>query len=175
MTFSCTKKVLDKLKKYKAIENDKVEIGLFNWYIDLINLERKNYFLFTHSKTLFSFFIYAGTKKELQNIETLFESKLQEQIIKEIGTDPMLLQKIFPEKKEYRFIKTNSRAVLGSMNDFKNQIKVHIWHKGSLNQTYDLINHLLNDVPMGALKYKCSMGTLKYKCPRNAMKQELGV
>jgi len=67
MIFSCTKKVLDKVKKHHSVLSDKTEVGFYNWYVDLINLERKNYFLFTHSQTLFSFFLYAGTKVELQN------------------------------------------------------------------------------------------------------------
>lgn len=153
MIFSCTQRVLDKIKKYKDIENSKEEIGLCNWYVDMLNLERKNYFLFTNSKTLFSFFVYAGTKNELMNIETIFENKLKEQIIREIGTSEKYLKYLFPKDKRDRFLKTNSRSILGSMNDFKIQIKVQIEHKGELKHTYDLINHLINRVPMGGLKY----------------------
>jgi len=163
MIFSCTKKVQDKLKKYKPIESNKEETGFYNWYVDLINLERKNYFLFTNSKTLFTFFVYAGTKKELTNIENIFENKLEEQIIREVGTNPQFIKKVFNEKK-YRFVKTNSRSILGSMNDFKIQIKIQVQHKGKLEFTYDLINHLINEVPMG---------TLKYAQPVEVMRKEL--
>jgi hypothetical protein len=154
MVFSCTKKILDKIKKQKVIEDNKVEIDFYNWYVDLINLERKNYFLFTNSKTLFSFFLYAGTKKKIDNLEEIFEEKLKEQIIRQIGTNQNYLNSLFSTPKEYRFVKTNSRSVLGSMNDFKFQIKVQIQHKGELKHTYNLINHLINQVPMGGLKYK---------------------
>lgn len=153
MVFSCTKKVLDKIKKYKTVEIDKEEIGFYNWYIDLINLERKNYFLFTNSKTLFSFFVYAGTKKELINIEKIFETKLKELIVREIGTSSKYFENLLPNNNTFRFLKTNSRSIIGSMNDFKIQIKVHIQHKGELKYSYDSINHLINKVPMGALKY----------------------
>lgn len=40
-----------------------------------------------------------------------------------------------------------------SKSENKIQIKVQIQHKGKLESTYDLINHLINEVPMGALKY----------------------
>lgn len=152
MIFSCTKKVLEKLKKYKTIESEKGEDGLYNWYIDLLNLERKNYFIFTNSKTLFTFFVYAGTQRELKNIESIFEDKLKEQIIREVGTNPRYLEQLF-SGKAYRFMKTNSRSILGSMNDLKFQIQVQIQHKGKLLHTYDLINHLINEVPMRALDY----------------------
>lgn len=161
MIFSCTKKVLDKIKKYKAIETEKEEIGFYNWYVDLINLERKNYFLFTNSKTLFSFFLYAGTKKELNNIEELFESKLKELVIREIGTSPKYFEKLFPECTNSRFLKTNSRSVLGSMNDFKFQIKSQLEYRGKLEHNYNLINHLINEVPMGAMKYALPVTLMK--------------
>lgn len=164
MIFSCTKKVIDKIKKYKPVEKSKESIGLYNWYVDLINLERKNYFLFTNSKTLFSFFVYAGTKKELENIETIFESRLREQVIRDIGTLKEYQDKALFSNENYRFVKTNNRSILGSMNDFKHQIKIQVWHKGELSKTYELINHLLNEVPMGGIDYDF---------PKRRMKKEL--
>ncbi len=160
MIFSCTKKVQDKLKKYKVIESNKEEIGFHNWYVDLINLERKNYFLFTNSKTLFSFFVYAGTKNELTNIENIFENKLKEQIIREVGTNSQFLNKLFNEKN-YRFVKTNSRSVLGSMNDFKFQIKVILQQEEKLESSSNLIIHLINKAPMTALKYGAPAEVMK--------------
>jgi len=164
MVFSCTKKVIDKISKYKKVENAKEDLGFHNWYVDLINLERKNYFLFTNSETLFSFFVYAGTKKELENLEHIFEEKLKEQIVREVGTSIKYLDELFPKTGAYRFVKTNSRSVLGSMNDFKFQIKTHIWHKGELSQTHDYINHLINRVPMRGINMEQ---------PKAKMKQEL--
>ena len=154
MIFSCTKKVLDKLKKHKPVENAKEEIGPYNWYVDLINLDRKNYFLFTHSKTLFSFFVYAGTKKQLVNIELIFAQRLQEQIIRDIGTLDSYQEKLFPpEDHPHRFIKTNSRSVVGSMVDFKYQLHAHNEGPGSIIEKYERLNQWLNQLPMGALKY----------------------
>jgi hypothetical protein len=163
MNFSCTKKVLDKLKKYKSIENSKAEIGIWNWYVDQINLERKNYFLFTNSKTLFSFILYAGTKRELENIEFLFEEKLKEMIIREIGSNSKYIENALKESNSHKFMKTDSRSVLGSMNDFKQQIRVQLWHKGELAQTYDLINHYINEVPMGAINYNSPSTEMKHE------------
>ncbi len=157
MIFSCTKKVQDRLKKYKEVEGVKEDTGLYNWYIDQVNLERKNHFLFTHSETLFSFLIYAGTKKELQNIEEIFTNKLKEQIIREIGTLDKYIHNAFPDKLEFRFIKTNSRSVLGSMNDFKHMVRTHI-HYGD---NFDVINHRINKIPMGMLKYDYPVRRMK--------------
>ena len=161
MIFSCTKKVLDKIRKYKTIEIEKEEIGFYNWYVDLLNLERKNYFLFTNSKTLFSFFVYAGTKNELKSIEEIFQTKLKELIDREIGSNTKNFENLFPVNKKFRFLKTNSRSILGSMNDFKHQIKIQLQHKGELKYSYDLINHLINEMPMGSLKYSQPVELMK--------------
>lgn len=154
MVFSCTKKVRDKIKKYQSIEDDKVEVGLSNWYVDLIVLERRSHFLFTNSKTLFSFFVYAGTKNEFKKMGELFEKKLEEQIIREVGSNPKYLEILLAEGNRDRYVKTNSRSVLGSINDFKYQISVHVEYDGGSRESYDKINHLLNKVPMKMLKYK---------------------
>jgi hypothetical protein len=165
MIFSCTKKVQDKLKKYKKIESEKAEVGFYNWYVDLINLQRKNYFIFVNSKTLFCFFIYAGTKKELTNIEQLFENQLKEQIIRNISVSDEILKAAFPEKDEpFRFLKTNSKSVLGSMNEFKYNLKVQVQYRGLSKETFPKINYLLTDIPMGGMKYKM---------PKNLMREEL--
>lgn len=161
MIFSCTKKVLDKLKKYKAVENAKEEVGRYNWYVDLINLDRKNYFLFTHSETLFSFFVYAGTKKQLENIELIFAQRLQEQIIRDIGTLDIYLENLFPPKDNHRFIKTNNRSIVGSMVDFKNQLYAHNYGPGNIIEKYDLLNQMLNKIPMSYLKYKYPKVSMK--------------
>ncbi|MFT4666417.1 MAG: hypothetical protein ACI8YQ_004580 [Polaribacter sp.] len=152
ITFSCTGKVLKRLKTYKVIENTKDEINFHNWYVDQINLGRKNYFLFTHSTSLFSFFVYAGTKKELVDIESIFKEKAIEVATNDLGLPKEYILDLFPGGEKYRFNKTNSRSVLGSMSDFKYQITAHIDHDGGFNKPSGVIAHYLNRCPMGALK-----------------------
>lgn len=161
ITLSCTSKVQTGLKKHKAIIPDKEDIGFYNWYVDQINIARKSYFLFTHSESLFSFFIYAGTKEELVNIEKLFEEKAKELILKELRISKELVAELFPKGSGYKFNKTNSRSVLGSMNDFKNIVKDRDWEKGEFMEKYDELIHWMNKAPMGALKYKNPKSKLK--------------
>lgn len=169
MIFSCTKKVINKLKKVRDFENSKEDIGLHNWYLNFINLERKNHILFTNSKTLFSFFIYAGTKKEHNQIEILFEEKLSELIIREFSSSSEVLEKLLPKDRNYHFTKTNSRSILGSMNELAYQIDVQLWHRGSLSRSYDVINHSINKIPMSI------KGLKGYQRPSDKMKEELGL
>lgn len=161
MIFSCTQKVRDKIKKYHQVENVKEEIGINNWYVDSLILERKNYFLFTNSQTLFSFFLYAGTKSEIQQIVKLFTDRLAKQINIEIGSPDKYISSLLSEAKTPRFMKTNSRSVLGSMTDLKNQIETQLWYRGELAHTYERINRLINQVPMSAIQYQYSVTKMK--------------
>lgn len=154
MIFSCTKKVIDKIKKAKPTKEKKSEPSLFNWYLDLIKLERKTYFICTNSKTLFSFIIYVGTLKEINRIEELFENYLKKITIKEFGYSKKFIDQIELDCKQMEFLKTNNRSILGSMNDFKTNIKHRVQIEGLTTESYNSINHYLNKMPMGALKYK---------------------
>jgi hypothetical protein len=82
MTLSCTKKVLDLVKKHHSIETEKSAPSFHNWYVDVVVLDRKKHFLFTHADSLFSFFIYAGTQQQHRNIHDLFTEKLKELIVR---------------------------------------------------------------------------------------------
>jgi len=144
MTLSCTKKVLDLLKKHHSIETEKSTPSFHNWYVDVIMLERKKHFLFTHAESLFSFFIYAGTKQQHSNIQALFTEKLKELIVREVGTAEDYLKEAIPENAVFRFEKTNSRSVLGTMNEYKKQIYCHIEYEGDLEKKHDLIHHYMN-------------------------------
>ena len=63
MIVSCTKKVLDKLKRFKPIENTKEKIGPYNCYVDLINLERRNDRRLSIGLGIFSISISKATSK----------------------------------------------------------------------------------------------------------------
>ena len=161
MIFSCTRKVLNKIEKYKIIGASKKEVDLHNWYVDSMIIERKNYFLFTNSLTLFSFFEYVGTKNELLNLENIFRERLELQLVKELTSMDKKIEKVIPKKCQFAYVRTNSRSVLGSMNEFKNHIQAHLEIDGGLNSYKMQKNYFLNEMIMGALKYEKPKGRMK--------------
>lgn len=167
MTFSCTTKVISKIKNLKNVSETKSEIELSNWYVDLLNLNRKTYFLFTNSISLFSFLIYAGTKKEIKALEDLFTAKLKEQIIREYGITYLRNTYFESPFKNITYNKTNSRSILGSMNDFKLNIKASVELNGLDLESINSINHYLNIMPMGYLKYKSPLDSFKEALEKN--------
>lgn len=153
--------MLDKIKKHKLIEDGKGEINFYNWYVDSLILERKKYFLFTNSKNLFSFFFYCDSEKEIKKNQELFENKLAEQILREVGTNGKCFENLFPKNSKPRYLKTNSRSILESMNDFKFQIKFLSNYHGKLKKSYNLTNHLINEIPMKSLNYDQSVKAMR--------------
>ena len=164
MTFSCTAKVISKIGNLKEVTAEKSDVDLSNWYVDLLKLNRKTYFLFTNSMSLFSFVIYVGTKKEISALEDLFTTKLKEQVVREYGVNCLQNTYFDSNLESFTYKKTNSRSILGSMNDFKLNIESEIQHNGLNLESVNSINHYLSIMPMGYLKYKS---------PRESFKDEL--
>ena len=154
MRFSCTSKVLKRLKSANKVTEEKYNNAIDNWYVDQIILERKKYFLFTNSETLFSFFIYFGTTQEIQNFDQIFLNFYMEQITRNFGHNYLGKLKDIQNTKHNTFGKTNSRSILGSMNDFKSNAKYRALQSGLNLETLNSINYYTNQMPMRALNYK---------------------
>ena len=93
MNFSCTIKVLDRLKNLNIKIDEKFDDHFDNWYVNQFTDQRKKYFLFTNSKTLFSFISYFGTKNEIVNFNTIFSKVYKEQIVRNYGYDENQINK----------------------------------------------------------------------------------
>lgn len=163
MIFSCTNKVLDRIKKLNIKIDDKMDNQLDNWYVNQFLVQRKKYFLFTNSKTLFSFISYFGSRKEIENFSNTFSKVYKEQIVRNYGYDENQLKKIDLKVNEIKFCKTNSRSVLGSMNDFKMNAEFRILRDGNETEVINSINYYFNQMPMGAIKYKRPVETHKFE------------
>jgi len=138
----------------KPYIEEKHEADINNWYIDQITIHRKKYFLFTNSKSLFSFIKYFGTQKEIKNLKNIFSNSYKEEITRNFGYTEKLYSLIDDNLEEFEFSKTNSRSILGSMNDFKLNAKARINRDGFDLEILNSINYYTNKMPMGFLKYK---------------------
>ena len=69
---------------------------------------------------------------------------------------------LLSEHEQVAITKTNSRSVLGSMNDMAIQIKSMIFVSGGpTDVNLSEVNRQLNRIPMSAIKYKFSIDELK--------------
>ena len=154
MTFSCTKKVLVKLKGIKQISTELDEIHLNNWYVNWLTLFRKRFALVTNSETLFNVLMYCGTKSELKNFEQLFITKLNERIIEQTLLKKTEISKLDLNPNHFKFTKTNSARVLGNMNEFIQMTKYYTLTPENMEMETKILNQKMNTLPMSNLKYK---------------------
>lgn len=154
MIFSCTGKVIKRMSSVNQISEVKYEVSPDNWCVDQLVLERKKFFLFTNSKTLFSFLVNFGTKKQVLNFNSTFAKAYKEQIIRLYGLKNDYFKIIDEDLRIINFSKTNSRSILGSMNDFKINTTSRIQQDGLNVGSLNSVNYYLNQMPMGALQYK---------------------
>ena len=147
----CTKKLLSELKlKPSDGTQDANEFGC--WHANLLRIDRRKCVLFTHDKTLYTFFVPGLTKPHFQNFHEVFRQNLFKSLITE-NLSQNHIEIILDDIREIEISKTNNRSVLGSMNDLTFQLKHHIADEGGLLSA-DIVklNHDLNRIPMSAIK-----------------------
>lgn len=160
LSIRCTQKLLKELKVTPTQEEQQGGY-LGGWHADLFRVERRKCVLITNDLTLYSLFIPGLKKPELEQFGEVFMQHLFKNLRCEGFTQDQI-ELVLNEYREIKIAKTNNRSVLGSMNDLKSQAEHIIWELGGLLRL-DVIelNHKLNRIPMGAIKYSYSIKALK--------------
>lgn len=155
----CTKKLLNELGASPHGSLPPVNLSGFlgPWHANLIRIERRKCILFTNDRTLYSFLVPGAKKKDLVAFRELFALHLKMNLAKE-GFGPEDITKAVEEYGEIEIEPTNSRSVLGSMNDLADQADFLVGRAGGLEKADMLmVNMMLNRIPMGAIKYRYSI------------------
>ncbi|MFC1965576.1 DUF6933 domain-containing protein [Chloroflexota bacterium] len=156
----CTAKLLAELKT-KPTNGLSQSSAWCDWHANLLWVDRKKCVLFTNNPTLYSFFLPSIKKSILKNFEEVFRLSLFKSLIAEGFAEPQV-EYVLRQHQHIVIAKTNSRSILGSMNDLAFQIKSMISATGGLaNADLSEINRHLNRIPMSAIKYKVSIDELK--------------
>lgn len=159
----CTQKLLSELK-LKPVDCIDKSIGLGGWHANLIRVDRRKCILFTHDKTLFSFFVPGLTKPDFKKISDIFGQNLFKSLMRE-ALPQVYIEMFLDDIRKLQFCKTNNRSVLGSMNDLIFHLKFKVVDRGGLANTDILkLNHDLNRIPMSAIKQTYSIDELKMLC-----------
>jgi len=155
----CTAKLLNELGTKPAIVPTEPPC-LSDWHANLIWVERKKCVLFTNDQTLYSFLIQV--KKPLsEDFGKLFRLGLLKSLMSE-GLDDACGAYMIGKQGAIVLTKTNSRSILGSMNDLAFQIKCMIRAMGGfVNADLSEISRELNRIPMRAIKYNVGIEELK--------------
>ena len=145
----CTKKLIAELK-IRPEERPSTS-DLSNWHANFLRIDRRKCILFTHDRTLYSFFVPGLTKPDFQNFEEIFRQNLFKSLVSE-NIYQRQIEFFLEDMRVIEFAKTNNRSVLGSMNDLALQLKTMIYLDGGLwDADVAGINHQLNRIPMGGI------------------------
>jgi len=130
----CTAKLRKEmgLKEAALYEDEPPSSPLDTWFANLLHISRRKCVLFTQHESLFSFLTFDASKARLKNMDAVFRDGLMEAMTRE-GFDSKIISRLMGRYEDVRFARTNSRKVLGSMNDIASLYKYHILNAGGLD------------------------------------------
>ena len=109
--------------------------------------------MFVNDKTLFNFIVPDFSRAQIRELDKLFKGHLS-CVLVDAGISEADRARIVSEYDEVGFANTNSKSVLGSMNDLAFHYKYNIEEAGGLHSpAVPEIIRRLNRMPMGALEY----------------------
>ncbi len=156
----CTTKLLNELESAPTSGPDHSR-NLCDWHANLLRLDRKKYVLFTNDQTLYSFLLRWMNKPRSAGFQEVFRLGLFKSLMGE-GLAEAQVEYMMSEHAHIIIAKTNSRSVLGSMNDLAFQIKSMIYRTGGLaDADLSATSRELNRIPMSAIKYSIGIDELK--------------
>jgi hypothetical protein len=131
------------------------------WHANLIHIDRRKCVMFVNDKTLFNFIAPDVSKVQIRELDVLFKGYLS-CVLADDGMGEADRAMILSEYDEVGYANTNSKSVLGSMNDLAFHYKYSIQEAGGVHSpAVPEIIRRLNRMPMGALKYVFPIEALK--------------
>ena len=156
----CTTKLLNELGVKLANAPDQPS-SLCDWHANMLWLDRKKHVLFTNDQTLYSLLVPWNKSPRLTDFIQRFRLGLLKSLMSD-GLAEVQTEYLLSEYMQVTITKTNSRSVLGSMNDLAFQIKSMVFMNGGVTDVnLSEVNWQLNRIPMSAIKYKFSIDELK--------------
>lgn len=159
MIIRCTQKLLKELR-IKPQEPEVVsEVG--SWHANLLSIERRKCVLFTHDMTLFSVFVVGLKRDDFDHIDHVFGQALFKTMLL-FDFEQAEIERMLDWSLHNIYTKTNSRSVLGSMNDIAFHLQHHINVDGGLAYA-DLadLHRRINQIPFKAVGFRFPRECLK--------------
>ncbi|MBI3753872.1 MAG: hypothetical protein HY266_07535 [Deltaproteobacteria bacterium] len=158
----CTKKVLDALGLKQAdlsgIKEPDSTLG--NWYAHLFTVDRRKTLIFMNERSLLSFIVYGMRKDNIANFKEYFYRSLRQLLlIENIGNEK--IEEILAQYETVEFTRTDSRTVLGNLNDLVDTYQYLILYNGGLKEC-DLTSIIrqMNRTPQRNLGWNYSVETM---------------
>jgi hypothetical protein len=118
MQIRCTQKLIKQLelKSSDLADIEKPDSLLGNWYANLFTLDKRKTVIFMNERTLASFLIFGIRKDNIKNFPLAFIHGV-EQLLSMEGIKQTVIDQVLDQYSEISFTKTDSKSLLGNMND----------------------------------------------------------
>lgn len=159
----CTKKLQKEmgLKPSDLCTEEPCFSYLGPWHANLIYIDRRKCLLFANDRTLLNFIVPDVSRENIRELDKLFTSYLS-CILADESFEEADRERILSEYGEIGFANTNSKSVLGSMNDLAFHYKYSILESGGVHSpAVPEIIRRLNRMPMSAIKEVFPIEALK--------------
>lgn len=124
-----------------------------SWHANLLRFDRRKCVLFTHDATLYSVFVPGLKKPEFEQLDEVFGRRLFKALLWD-EFPQTLIERMLEDCRAIRFTRSSNRSVLGSMNDIRFHVGLHVEDGGGLvNIDLAQLHHRLNRIPFGAIGY----------------------
>ena len=149
----CTHKLLKELRLPKDELGDPGEGFLGSWFAKFFRIDRRKCVIITNDRTLYSFIRYGLKRDDFDGLNEVFSTALAETLLLD-GIPVETVRKIYVESHPAVFGTTNSRSVLGSMNDLVKESMYLVPEKPRVtDEDIAAVNHRLNRTPMRTLNF----------------------
>jgi phosphoribosyl-ATP pyrophosphohydrolase len=146
----CTAKLQKEmgLKKSDLSDQKFASKILGQWHSNLIYINRKKCVLFVNDDTLFNFIVADLRRNQIKNLADVFRLNLS-CVLHSEGIKTKIVDKILDEYSEIAFAKSDSRKVLGNLNDLAFHYEYFIKEAGGVH-SYEVPSIIknLNRMPM---------------------------
>lgn len=161
MILRCTKKLRDELKvaRKDLLGSEPGLAALDEWFCDLLRIDRQKYVLCTHARTLFSVVLPQVRRADLAHLHTMLSGTVTGAMESE-GFAAHAIESVV-SLHEVRYGVTNSRSVLGSMNDIAYQYLGDVEMYGEAGRLRGIIGKRLNRNPLSAIGYRYAIEALR--------------
>lgn len=160
MILCCTSKLLRELGIRVGLRDLPASSGaLDTWFANLLRIDRRKCLLFTNAQTLYSFVVPGIRRSDLTDLSGLFLINLA----RSLETEGLSINDLTGFDTGPAVItRTNSRSVLGSMNELAYLCEGDILSSGGLgNCDLDDVHRRLNRVPLSAIGYDYAIERLR--------------
>ena len=161
IVFRGTQKLLKEVRLRKEDLADPGEGFMGSWFVNVFYLERRKSVLITNDKTLYSVLLWGLRRPDFDNLGARFIAGLASNL-KRDGFDTGLIASVCMACHPVEWTTTNSRSVLGSMNDMIHCSKYMVGlQRQTIEREIAYLNCELNRTPMSALKHIVAMDEMR--------------